>query len=160
MKQAAIIIILFTGLFFRPLTVVSHDNDTYISQTAQDACIEYGEQYGICPELLMAMIEKESSGQANAESGGCKGLMQVNPAFHKDRMERLGVTDIFDESGNILVATDYLAKLFSENVDPALALDKYNGNGKAQENYENGIISNYARRILERSAELERIHGK
>lgn len=31
---------------------------------------------------------------------------------------------------------------------------------KAQENYENGILSDYARAVLERSAELEILHGK
>ena len=43
--------------------------DTYISDTAIEACIEYGNKYDICPELLMAIIEKESRGIHTAENG-------------------------------------------------------------------------------------------
>ncbi len=149
-----------SAMILNPLTVLSQDNDTYISETAKQACIEYGEQYGICPELLMAMVEKESSGNPNTESGGCMGLMQINPKWHKERMERLGVMDIFDERGNILVAADYLAELFAEHVEVSLVLDKYNGNSKAQSNYDDGVISDYTKRILERSCILEELHGK
>ena len=46
--------------------------DTYISNTATEACIEYGSKYDICPELLMAIIEKESRGIPKAENGSCK----------------------------------------------------------------------------------------
>lgn len=60
-----------------PSTSISKDNDTWISETAQEACIKYGNQYGICPELLMAIVERESSGVPDAENGGCKGLMQI-----------------------------------------------------------------------------------
>lgn len=45
---------------------------TYISEDAQEACVKYGEEYGICPELLMAIIERESAGQADAENGGAR----------------------------------------------------------------------------------------
>ena len=40
---------------------------THISVEAQVSCYEYGEMYDICPELLMAMIESESSGNPKAE---------------------------------------------------------------------------------------------
>lgn len=143
-----------------PHTAIAEDNDTYISETAYEACIEYGEEYGICPEILMAIIETESRGQADAENGGCFGLMQISERWHKDRMEQLGVTDLFDERGNILVGTDYLAELFEEYHDVATVLMIYHGeNGTAQKS-EIGEISGYAQGILDRSAELERIHGK
>lgn len=137
-------------------TVISKDNDTWISETAQEACIEYGEQCGICPELIMAIIERESSGQPDAENGSCKGLMQISVKWHSDRMERLGVEDIFDERGNILVGTDLLAELFGKYDDVAVVLMAYHG----ERNPAGKEISSYAEGILERSAELERIHGK
>ena len=132
--------------------------DTYISDTAIEACIEYGNKYDICPELLMAIIEKESSGISTAENGSCKGLMQISVNWHYDRMERLGVTDIFDERVNIFVGTDYLAELFERYEDPCYVLDIYNGNANAKYNYENGIVSPYAESVLSRSAELESLH--
>lgn len=141
-------------------TAISEEQniDTYISKAAQEACIEYGEEYGICPELLMAIAETESGGKATAQNGACKGLMQVSEKWHKDRMKKLGVTDLFDEQGNILVGTDYLSELFDEYGDTAYVLDVYNGNSGAKSNYTNGVISPYAKKILERSEELERLH--
>lgn len=143
-----------------PSIVIAEDNDTYISETAYAACVEYGKEYGICPELLMAIIERESAGQADAENEGCYGLMQISVKWHSDRMERLGVTDIFDERGNILVGTDYLAELFEDYQEAATVLMIYHGEKNAAEKVKNGKISSYAKGILERSEQLEILHGK
>lgn len=136
------------------------DRECILSEEVQGYCEEIGEMYGICPELLMAIIEAESSGNQYAENGSCKGLMQVSVKWHADRMEKLGVVDIYDEYSNILVATDYLAELRDDYGEVSYVLDIYNGNSKAYYNYENGILSKYAGSVLERSAELERIRGK
>lgn len=133
---------------------------TYISLEAQEACVKYGEEYGICPELLMAIIERESAGQADAENGGCKGLMQISDRWHTDRMERLGVTDIYDVDSNIHVGADYLAELFEKYGEVTTVLMVYHGERNAVEKSENGEISKYADWILTRSAELERWNGK
>lgn len=160
MKRVIMLLVSIAVFMSFPMTAVSQDNDTYISDTARAACVECGEQYGICAELLMAIAEVESRGRPDVKNGSCCGLMQVSVKWHKDRMERLGVTDIFDEYGNILVVADYLAELFEKYHEASLVLDIYNGNSKAQKNYENGILSDYARAVLERSAELEVLHGK
>ena len=96
------------------ISTASAENDTWISEEAQQQCITYGEEYGICPELLMAIIEQESSGKAYAENGSCKGLMQISEKWHKDRMDKLKA-DIYED--NVLIGTDYLAELFAENED-------------------------------------------
>ena len=76
-------------------------------------------------------------------------------------MERLGVTSIFDERGNIIVAADYLRELFDTyGDDDPLVLDYYNGNSHADENAENGIISDYAGRVLTIAKLLEDANGK
>lgn len=108
----------------------------------------------------MEMIETESSGKPDAENGGCYGLMQIYTKYHKDRMERLGVSDIFDERGNILVGTDYLAELCEKYEDMYLSLMIYHGESEAIEKWKNGEKSDYAETILERSHELEKLHGK
>ena len=146
--------------FQLPMTAVSKDADTWLSEEVQEYCEEIGEAYGICPEFLEAIIETESRGQADAENGGCKGLMQISEKWHRDRMKRLGVTDILDSYSNILVGVDYLAELFEEYGEASLVLDIYHGDSKAMYNDENGILSEYAEKILGRSAELERLHGK
>ena len=154
-----IVIFIAIWLMF-PMKTTASDSETYLSEEIQGYCIEIGQEYGICPELLMAMIERESTGDRNAENGSCKGLMQISERWHKDRMEKLGVTDIHDEYGNILLGADYLAELREEYCEVSYVLDIYNGNSKADYNYENGILSDYAKHILERSEELERMHNK
>jgi soluble lytic murein transglycosylase-like protein len=135
--------------------------DTYIDSQYQQYCVEIGEMYGICPELLMAIIESESSGNPNATNGTCKGLMQVSEKWHKDRMERLGVKDIYEPYGNILVATDYLMELAEKHEDIGMVLMVYNGDSRAKDYWNgNANLSKYAEKNLNRSQELERAHGK
>lgn len=158
MKMVLAVFLPIIIAFSMQQTAYAEDNDTCISETAYEACVEYGEQYNISPELLMAIIERESCGQADVIGGDCKGLMQINEKFHTDRMKRLGVTDIFDERGNILVGADYLAELFAEYHDAAVVLMAYHGERNVIEKAESGRISSYAQGILDRSAELEKIH--
>nr|DAO77582.1 MAG TPA: hypothetical protein [Caudoviricetes sp.] len=106
----------------------------------------------------MAIIEHESSGQADVENGGCKGLMQIYEKYHRDRMERLGVEDLYDPYGNILVGCDYLAELFEKyEGDMSTVLMIYSGKSDAlTRTYENR--TEYAKSIMNRTVELERLH--
>lgn len=114
----------------------------------------------ICPELVEAIIEKESGWNPKAENGGCVGLMQISGKWHRDRMSRLGVTDLTDPYDNILTGIDYLSELFEEYEDVGAVLMKWNGDSRLRNYLETGELSEYATWILERSAELERLHGK
>ena len=132
---------------------------------SEELLIEYtediGQQYGICPELLQAMAERESSLHIYAVNGTCKGLMQISTKWHRERMERLGVTDIYDAYGNIMLAADYLVELAEENDDLYYVLMRYNmKKSTADRLYAAGKYTDYAVGIVERSAELERLHGK
>lgn len=168
MKRIAGLILSVVLVFSMVLPVTAQGNNTYLSEEIQQYCIEIGEEYGVCPELLMAMIETESSGNINAISkdGGCHGLMQINIQYHWDRLRKVvGYDDVtiatfYSPRTNIEVAADYLVELAEEYGDISYVLDVYNGNSKAEYNYENGILSSYAKKILERSEELERLHGK
>lgn len=128
------------------------DLENYIEQVC--------EPYNICPELVEAMIERESTWNPKAQNGDCMGLMQISGRWHKERMERLGVTDLLDPYDNILVGVDYLAELFGKSEDAGFVLMVYHGEKTAIERASSGEISDYADWILERSAELERAHGK
>nr|DAV18898.1 MAG TPA: hypothetical protein [Bacteriophage sp.] len=144
----------------QPVMAKEEIEPTHISVEAQAACCEYGEMYDICPELLMAMIEAESSGNPKAVNGDCKGLMQISERWHTGRMEEIGANDIWSETDNIHIGANYLHELFNRYEDVALVLMVYNGESDAVEKAENGYISDYARKILDRSAELERWKGK
>lgn len=137
----------------------------YIEQTEDEAVIalteQVAEKYPICPELIQALIFYESSNRLTLVSKwGDVGYMQVNPKWHTERMDKLGVTDLTDGYGNILVGTDYLYELCVEYEDVAVALMVYNQGPEAAEKAEAGEISSYARKILDLSAKLERLHGK
>lgn len=155
---AAVLIIVSIPVAASELSM--QEREHLLSVRAETACEDYGLAYGISQELIEAIIETESKGNPKAENKGCIGLMQVSARWHSDRMERLGVTNLYDERENVRVGTDYLAELFQEYEDPCLVLDIYNGNSKAMYYYEKGIVSPYADKILTRAAELEREHGK
>lgn len=118
------------------------------------------EPRNICPELIEATIERESRWNPNAVNDDCMGLMQISEHWHRERMERLGVTDLFDPYDNILVGVDYMAELFEKYEDPGMVLMVYNGDSRAKDLQATGNLSEYAEWILTRSAELEREHGK
>ena len=162
MKKSKMLSIALAASLVLPQSVMANEEiePTYISVEAQVSCYEYGEMYDICPELLMAMIEAESSGNPKAENGDCKGLMQISERWHTGRMEEIGADDIWSETDNIHIGANYLHELFNRYEDVALVLMVYNGESDAVEKAENGYISDYARKILDRSAELERWKGK
>lgn len=160
MKKKIVALALIASLLLLPKIMSAYEADTYLSKEIQGYCVEIGEMYCVQPELLMAIIETESSGDVNAQNGDCIGLMQISTKYHKVRAEHLNAYDMWDTYNNILIACDYLAELLEEHGDIAYCLDIYNGNSQAKYNYENGIMSEYATKVLERSAELERLHGK
>ena len=126
-----------------------------------DYIIEVATEYQVSPELIMAMVETESNYDVDAENGDCKGLMQVSQKWHKDRMDKLGVTDLYDPYSNILVGVDFISELSEDYQDIGLVLMLYNmKRSTAFEMYEKGELSGYAKKILERSAELEKENGK
>lgn len=136
-------------------------DDTFLSEEYQEYCRDAAVEYGLDEYVLVAMIERESDGDAGAtSSGGDVGLVQVNPAWHLDRMKKLGITDLTDPKSNILVAADYLAELLKENeYNLPLALMKYNMNHeKAEQLISEGRYSEYASSIIRRSYELKLLH--
>ena len=162
MKKSKMLAIALAASLVLPKSVMANEEiePTHISVEAQVSCYEYGEMYDICPELLMAMIEAESSGNPKAENGDCKGLMQISERWHTGRMAEIGADDIWSETDNIHIGANYLHELFNRYEDAALVLMVYNGESDASEKAEKGYISDYARKILDRSAELERWKGK
>ena len=121
-----------------------------------------GNEFNICPELLMALAERESCFQVDAENGACKGLMQVNAKTHSQRFEDAGWTssEWDDAYKNMYVAASYLSELFEKYEDVGIVLGVYHGESKAVEKGMSGNLSSYTTKILERSEELERIHQK
>lgn len=122
---------------------------------------DVAEEFGICPEFVMAVCEYESGGNQNCTNNlGCTGLMQIYPKYNRERMRKYRVTNLRDPRQNVTIGCDLLAELFDKYEDSALVLMKYHGENKAQQKYEEGQMSSYAKKILVRSEELERMRGK
>lgn len=136
-------------------------NDPEIPDEIEEAARKWGEVYGIAPEFLEAVAWRESRYDHEATNGGCVGLMQVAPRWHRDRMERLGVTEegLMTVEGNMAVAADYLRELFDKYDDPVWVLMTYNGDSNADA-FRNGTApaSDYATGITAKAAELTKIH--
>lgn len=134
------------------------ENMIEVPEEIEELCEHYGERNGIAPELLEAVIWKESrfkKGVVN-DTHTCVGLMQINTDVHSKRMRRLKVTNMFDPAANIAVGSDYLGELLEDNpVEVALML--YNGDSSA---YRDDYISKYARSVLRISEALERVNKK
>ncbi len=122
---------------------------------------QIGKEYNICPELLQAMAFKESTFRPKAENGTCIGLMQINEPFHRERMDKLGINDLYDPKQNMIMAADYLIELFEKHEDIGIVLMVYNGSKNPEEYVtRTGKLSDYAEQVLELSAVLEEQHGK
>lgn len=132
--------------------------DVPLSEDLQDYIFEVCETYEIDPAVVVAVIWKESTYKASAmgDNGKAYGLMQVQPRWHRDRMKRLGVTDLLDPYQNILVGVDYLAELYHDRGSMKWALMAYNGGPDyANRMTRAGRVSSYASAVLKKSKELK-----
>lgn len=114
---------------------------------------------GVDPEIVISMIERESKFNASAvgDGGNSLGLMQIQPRWHKARMDRLSCDDLLDPYQNVTVGIDYIAELMEKEKSIEWVLMAYNGGP----NYANklvakGKVSDYAKTVLCYSDRLER----
>ena len=144
------------------MSYIPTEEETGVPEEIYQYAEVIGDEFNICPELLMALAERESCFQADAENGACKGLMQVNAKTHSQRFEDAGwsSSDWSDSYKNMYVAASYLSDLFDKYEDVGIVLGVYHGESKAVEKGMSGNLSSYTTKILERSEELERIHQK
>lgn len=139
-------------------------DDTCLPDEIIAICEFYGSEYGICPEFIEAVIERESSGVVDAENGSCKGLMQISVRWHMDRVQKLGLSvgDIMNPDVNVHLGVDYLSELFDiYDGDVAAVLMAYNGDSRLNDFLDGRCeMTRYAEWILHRAEQLERVHGK
>lgn len=109
------------------------------------------------PYLVLSVIYQESRFIPNVSNGRCVGLMQISEYWHQDRAAKLGVTDFWDPYSNILLGVDLLNELLEKtDGDVYFALMLYNQTySSAKQMYSQGIISNYAKDVVQRANEYE-----
>lgn len=155
---SAIILTLIFSMFI--VATVQAQEIVEVPEDVKEISEELGEQYNICPELIQAICWKESRFQSDVENGGCVGIMQVSPKWHKERMYRLGVTDLTDTRQNMTVAVNYLSELLKDGEDMEKPLMQYHGESRIIECLETRQMSEYVEDILTLSEELERRNDK
>ena len=110
-------------------------------------------EYGVEMELILAMIETESSFRADAYSKtNDVGLMQINKCNHEWLREELGITDFTDPRQNVLAGVHIIAgHLDKTDGDKHLALMRYNcGASGAKRLWKKGIYNSaYSRKIVD-----------
>lgn len=86
-------------------------------------------EVGVDPLLVLAVIGVESSFNPAAESGaGAKGLMQIIPAYHRERLEEYGGDDgVLDPLTNVAVGTRILKHYIERTGSLEAGLQSYNG---------------------------------
>ena len=124
--------------------------DVPLDEELQLHIIAEAEAHGIDPAIIFAMAFKESTYRTDAvgDGGNSYGLLQVQPRWHYERMQKLGCTDLLDPYQNVTVAIDYLCELLNKYGDMDKALTAYNRGHYA------GTVTQYAKTILVNAEEL------
>ena len=120
-----------------PVPVVQLETNSHIDKMAK--------RYGLNPQIIKALIEEESGWLSSAEgdNGNSVGLMQIQERWHRERMKRLGVTNLYNPEQNITVGCDILSELLNKYGNYKDALSVYNsGNIHDGKQYAEGILKN------------------
>lgn len=132
--------------------------DVPLSEDLQDHIFELCESSGIEPTIIIAMIKTESNYDVDVigDNGNSLGLMQIQPRWHRARMDELGCEDLLDPYQNVTVGIDLLAELIGYGQGLEWALMAYNGGHIYANGYaERGEISTYVVKVMSLSAGLD-----
>lgn len=103
-----------------------------------------GRQLGLDPLLIIAVIAIESRFNPIAESvAGAKGLMQIIPKYHTDKLEEFGGEHaVFDPEANIQVGAQILKEYLRHTGNLGSALQMYAGAlGDSEDQYTRKVLN-------------------
>jgi len=136
--------------------------DVPLDRDLQDYIFELCGQYEIDPALVMGVIYRESSFRTYVmgDNGRSYGLMQIQLRYQHERMAELNCTDLLDPYQNVLVGIDILDELFERGKSVEWVLMSYNGGCTyANKKEAAGVVSGYAKRVLEASKSFNMVAG-
>lgn len=129
-----------------PSEIVPLDSDIQIQ------AIGWGEEYGVPYSMVLAVIEAESSFDADAVNKTCYGYMQINSILQDWLYEEIGVYDITDPFQNIHAGIFILGDFYSKYGDWNQALMCYNAGEQGAKDYyfSKGLTSSsYSEKVIE-----------
>lgn len=103
-----------------------------------------GRQLGLDPLLIIAVIAIESRFNPIAESvAGAKGLMQIIPKYHADKLEEFGGQNaVYDPEANIQIGSQILKEYIRYTGNLGSALQMYAGAlGDSQDQYTRKVLN-------------------
>lgn len=105
-----------------------HTYDIPLSDELQHTVMELADRYGLCHELILAVIMTESSGRPDmtGDEGDAVGLMQIQPKWYQELISDTGL-DVYKPAENVELGIIILRDFIREN-DGNLdrALKQYN----------------------------------
>lgn len=144
---------LLRGPKVSPYAAEGHKYESEINAAAQE--------FDLPPNLLAAMMKKESGGNPNAVSHkGATGLMQLMP----DTAKELGVSDMNDPSQNIKGGAKYMRQMLDKYGDLPTALAAYNAGPGNVDKYGGippfGETQDYVKTIMANFDTGEKFYGR
>ncbi|MDH3286732.1 MAG: transglycosylase SLT domain-containing protein [Betaproteobacteria bacterium] len=111
-----------------------------------------GRQHKLDPLLIIAVVGIESSFNPIAESNmGAKGLMQIIPKYHGEKLQPFGgERAVFDRATNVVVGTQILKEYLRRTGNLGIALQMYAGALSDREDA-------YTRRVLTERQRLQEV---
>jgi len=131
--------------------------DVPLEPTLQYYIADLCDRYEVEPELALAVIGQESNYDSDAigDDGKSFGLMQVQPAQHPEKMEKLAIDDIMNPYQNVEIGIAILAEHLKTG-STRWALMAYNGGIKyANEMTYMGRTSDYAESVMYLAEQLK-----
>jgi soluble lytic murein transglycosylase-like protein len=117
-----------------------------------------GKELQLDPLLIIAVISVESSFNPIAESvAGAKGLMQIIPKYHGDKLEEFGGPGaVFDPATNIQVGAQILKEYIRRTGNVGIGLQMYAGAlGDEGDQYTNKVLG-VKQRLQQVESQLQR----
>lgn len=120
---------------------------------------------GVRYALILAMIEQESGYRCDCigDDGKSIGYMQIMQKWHKERMDKVGVTDLMNPYQNIYIGVDYMKELIDRygTIQDALAAYNYGEKEAEEKLWSNGeYVYSYNENIISRMKEIEEELGQ
>lgn len=132
-----------------------------LDESTQLFIIRKCEETNIEPTIILAMIDRESDFEADVigDGGDSFGLMQIQPKWHTERMDKLGVNDLLDPEQNVAVGIDYMEEMLAKydgNTDMALVAYNAGPTGAYEHWFSKGVYSSeYSEDVTTTAARLE-----
>ena len=99
---ALMLIIVIFGCTYKVNAEYIIHGETILKDEHVKVIEDVADDFGICPEFVMAVCEYESGGDAGVVNYlGCTGLMQIYPKYNSDRIDKHGVTNLKDPRQNV-----------------------------------------------------------